>query len=666
MPRPPAPLDYPRPSYVDHRAVARVDPDARGRRPLPRLETPTASRRRPGRSPRTPWCAPTSTGLPGREHLRTRLGSCSALAWSRPGLARCPAVLHAPYGGPGARRAAHGRPGGTEGVLLDPIAGRPERGHHARLLGAVQGGRPARLQLSEGGTEESVLRVIDVATGELVDDRSTGPATPPWPGCRAARPYLLRAPARPGAAARGRGAISPAGLAAPGRTRPADDVMVLGEGWTRPTTTACRCHGPGAGWSSARAAGTAPRNDVWLADLSRQRTRGAQAAGGAAGRRRPDVGARGPRRAVYVFTDRDAPRGRLAVTSPAQPSYETWVDLVPEDPEAVLETTRSSTERRWTRRCCCGAGPGTRSARCRCTDLGTGAASATCRCPGWARSAASSSGRRGGTRRGSATPTTSPVERLPTLRRTLRRDDAVGAQAPGQATYPLWSPARSCALGRRHAGAGVRAGPGGRARPASPDDPLWLRRLRGCRWTPAYSAGWCGLGGGRRRLRDRQPARGSEEGESWHRPGCASTSRTSSTTSTPSRAPWWPGLDHLGPAGDLGSGPTAGCSSRGADPRPRAVRRGGLLGAAARHGAATRGSGSGPRGSDDTQRPPTRPSWAGCWATRPTTTCATGWPTRPRCSRSSTATPGRPDARAQAVRGAAGGHLVGRADPHPP
>jgi prolyl oligopeptidase len=38
-----------------------------------------------------------------------------------------------------------------------------------------------------------------------------------------------------------------------------------------------------------------------------------------------------------VFTDRDAPRGRLCVTSPAEPSYETWRDLVPEDPEAVLD-----------------------------------------------------------------------------------------------------------------------------------------------------------------------------------------------------------------------------------------------------------------------------------------------------------------------------------------
>ena len=40
---------------------------------------------------------------------------------------------------------------------------------------------------------------------------------------------------------------------------------------------------------------------------------------------------------LYVFTDRDAPRGRLCVTDPTTPSYETWRELIPEDPEAVLD-----------------------------------------------------------------------------------------------------------------------------------------------------------------------------------------------------------------------------------------------------------------------------------------------------------------------------------------
>src|SRR5439155_15496156 len=40
---------------------------------------------------------------------------------------------------------------------------------------------------------------------------------------------------------------------------------------------------------------------------------------------------------VYVFTDADAPRGRLAVGDPRQPERSGWRDLISEDPEAVLQ-----------------------------------------------------------------------------------------------------------------------------------------------------------------------------------------------------------------------------------------------------------------------------------------------------------------------------------------
>jgi len=40
---------------------------------------------------------------------------------------------------------------------------------------------------------------------------------------------------------------------------------------------------------------------------------------------------------AYLFTDRDSPRNRLAVTNPDDLDYTSWTDLVPEDDEAVLE-----------------------------------------------------------------------------------------------------------------------------------------------------------------------------------------------------------------------------------------------------------------------------------------------------------------------------------------
>jgi prolyl oligopeptidase len=42
---------------------------------------------------------------------------------------------------------------------------------------------------------------------------------------------------------------------------------------------------------------------------------------------------------LYILTDRDAPRGRIAVAEPADPAfpeYPSWQELIPEDPDAVL------------------------------------------------------------------------------------------------------------------------------------------------------------------------------------------------------------------------------------------------------------------------------------------------------------------------------------------
>jgi prolyl oligopeptidase len=81
--------------------------------------------------------------------------------------------------------------------------------------------------------------------------------------------------------------------------------------------------------------GTAPRNDVWIADLA-----------GPDGHRRlvpvqEGIDAStyahvGPDGRLYLHTDLDAPRYRLAVTDPERPQPEHWTDLVPEDGDAVL------------------------------------------------------------------------------------------------------------------------------------------------------------------------------------------------------------------------------------------------------------------------------------------------------------------------------------------
>ena len=230
-------------------------------------------------------------------------------------------------------------PDGTERVLVDPIAIDPTG---ATTLDAWQPSKEGDLlayQLSAGGTEESVLRVMDVATGEPVDgpiDRARYSPVAWLPGGEAFY-YVRRLRAR--ARARRRGAVPPPGLAAPGRHRPRDRRRrSSATGWTRPTTTASRCRWTAAGWSIGASAGTAPRNDLWLADLSDGRLGVARPAGRAGGRRRQH------RRCTSAATAGSTssptatrPAAGSCVTTPDDPAYEHWTDLVPEDDEAVLE-----------------------------------------------------------------------------------------------------------------------------------------------------------------------------------------------------------------------------------------------------------------------------------------------------------------------------------------
>jgi prolyl oligopeptidase len=228
-------------------------------------------------------------------------------------------------------------PDGTERVLLDPMQIDPTG---ATTLDSWQPSKEGDLlayQLSEGGREESVLRVMDVASGDLVDgpiDRARYSPVAWLPGGKAF--YYVRR-------------IDTAHLPADEQqyhrrvwlhrlgSSADDDVLVFGDGLEKTNYYGVSVSMDGRWLSVSAAAGTAPRNDLWMADLQ------------ASPPERPamtvvqtDVDAQttihvGRDGRAYVFTDRDAPRGRLAVVDPEQPSYEHWVDLVPQDEVAVLE-----------------------------------------------------------------------------------------------------------------------------------------------------------------------------------------------------------------------------------------------------------------------------------------------------------------------------------------
>jgi prolyl oligopeptidase len=227
-------------------------------------------------------------------------------------------------------------PADGERILIDPMT---IDGTGTTTLDAWQPDRDGRLlayQLSQGGDEESLLWVMDVATGENVDgpiDRCRYTHVAWLPGGKAFY-YSRRLPpeAVPDGEEQYHRRVYLHQLGGVAR----DDVMIFGDGLEKTSYYSVDVSRDGRWLIISAAAGTAPRNDVWIADLAatpesapelRVVQRGVDAQTGA-------HVARDGR--LYLWTDRDAPRGRLAVTDPAEPGYGHWRDLVPQDPEAVL------------------------------------------------------------------------------------------------------------------------------------------------------------------------------------------------------------------------------------------------------------------------------------------------------------------------------------------
>ena len=226
---------------------------------------------------------------------------------------------------------------GTERTLIDPVALDPSG---TTTLDAWQPSKEGHLlayQLSAGGTEESELFVMDVASGERVEgptDRTRYSPVAWLPGGTAFY-YVRRLAAE----------LLPADEQQFHRrvwlhrlgTEPDEDVLVFGDGQDKTNYYGVSVSMDGRWLVIGASAGTAPRNDLWLADLSRSATDAPRlevVQQGVDASTSLHVGRDGR---AYLFTDRDAPRGRLAVTGPDATSYESWTDLVPEDDEAVLE-----------------------------------------------------------------------------------------------------------------------------------------------------------------------------------------------------------------------------------------------------------------------------------------------------------------------------------------
>ena len=221
-------------------------------------------------------------------------------------------------------------------VLVDPMAVDPSG---LTTLDAWQPDKEGRLlayQLSEGGDEESLLRVIDVTTGSLVDgpiDRCRYSNVAWLPGGKAFY-YTRRLP--PDAVPDGESQYHRRVYLHQVGTPADEDALIFGEGRDKTDYYAVSVSRDGRWLTISASRGTAPRNDLWIADLSESDPASPDLRviqEGVDAQTSVWVGRDGR---LYVFTDSGAPRGRIAVTDPADPGPATWRDLIGQDPEAVL------------------------------------------------------------------------------------------------------------------------------------------------------------------------------------------------------------------------------------------------------------------------------------------------------------------------------------------
>ncbi len=274
--------------------------------------------------------------LPGRERLTGRLTALLRAGSVRPPVWRGGRAFVARRE-PGQEHEALlvVEPDGTERVLVDPGALDPTG--TTTLDAAVPSHEGDRLayQLSSGGDEESRLFVLDVATGERLDgpvDRCRYSPIAWLPG-GAELYYVRRLP--PGAVPEGEEQFHRRVWRHRVGADPSTDVEVHGAGLDPTNYYDVSVSRDGRWLLVSASAGTAPRDDVWIADLGSadgdRALREVQA--GVDARVHPWIG---PDGLLYLSTDRDAPRGRLARVDPADPAYERWVDVVGEAADEVL------------------------------------------------------------------------------------------------------------------------------------------------------------------------------------------------------------------------------------------------------------------------------------------------------------------------------------------
>lgn len=226
----------------------------------------------------------------------------------------------------------------TERVLIDPMALDPQG---LTTLDSWQPSKEGDLlayQLSEGGDEESSVYVMRVETGEIIEG--------PIDRCRFSPIAWLKG----GSAFYYVRRIDPQLLPSSEQqfhrrvylhrigADPSTDELVFGAGMNMTNYYGVSVSRDGRWLEISASEGTEPRNDLWVADLTKS-----DPASPLLELVQGDVDAQtdisfGRDGRAYIFTDRDAPRGTVLVTDPGSWNPRSWKTLIPEDHDAVLES----------------------------------------------------------------------------------------------------------------------------------------------------------------------------------------------------------------------------------------------------------------------------------------------------------------------------------------
>jgi prolyl oligopeptidase len=275
--------------------------------------------------------------LPLRSTLAARLGELTAAGYVSAPAWRGERSFFLRRG-PGQEHAAliTSAPGEQERVLIDPMALDTTGTTTLDAWVPDHEGRLLAYQISHGGDEESVLQVMEIATGALVEGPIGRCRYSPVAWLPGGKAYYYVRRLAPEAVPDGEAQYHRRVYLHTVGTPTEQDVLVFGEGRDKTDYFGVSLSWDGRWLAVTAAQGTSPRTDVWLADLTASSPAGPAlrvVQQGVDARTGVHVGRDGR---LYVFTDAGAPRGRLAVADPGRPGADGWRDLIAEDAEAVL------------------------------------------------------------------------------------------------------------------------------------------------------------------------------------------------------------------------------------------------------------------------------------------------------------------------------------------